>query len=72
MKTHDNTTPRRKFLKGTAAVALSGLASDKILGANDRIRLGAIGVSPTRSSSPSATSTSLTCCARRPKTACKT
>jgi predicted dehydrogenase len=44
MKTHDNAIHRRKFLKGTAAVALSGLASDKILGANDRIRLGAIGV----------------------------
>jgi predicted dehydrogenase len=44
MKTHNNAIPRRKFLKGTAAVALSGLASDKVLGANDRIRLGAIGV----------------------------
>jgi len=44
MKTHNSAIPRRKFLKGTAAVALSGLASDKVLGANDRIRLGAIGV----------------------------
>ena len=44
MKSHNNAIPRRKFLKGTAAVALAGLASDKVLGANDRIRLGAIGV----------------------------
>jgi predicted dehydrogenase len=44
MKNHNNAIHRRKFLKGTAAVALSGLASDKVLGANDRIRLGAIGV----------------------------
>jgi predicted dehydrogenase len=44
MKTHNDAVPRRKFLRGTAAAALSGLASDKILGANDRIRLGAIGV----------------------------
>jgi predicted dehydrogenase len=44
MKSHNNAVPRRKFLKGTAAVALSGLASGKVLGANDRIRLGAIGV----------------------------
>jgi predicted dehydrogenase len=35
---------RRKFLKGTTAAALSGMVSDKILGANDRIRIGAIGV----------------------------
>ncbi|HKQ89354.1 MAG TPA: Gfo/Idh/MocA family oxidoreductase [Blastocatellia bacterium] len=44
MESHNNAIPRRKFLKGTAAVALSGLASGKVLGANDRIRLGAIGV----------------------------
>jgi predicted dehydrogenase len=44
MKNHNNAIHRRKFLKGTAAVALSGLASDRVLGANDRIRLGAIGV----------------------------
>jgi predicted dehydrogenase len=44
MKNRNNAIHRRKFLKGTAAVALSGLASDKVLGANDRIRLGAIGV----------------------------
>jgi predicted dehydrogenase len=44
MNNHNNAIHRRKFLKGTAAVALSGLASDKVLGANDRIRLGAIGV----------------------------
>src|SRR5262245_12239893 len=44
MKTQDNAIHRRKFLKGTAAVALSSLAGDKVLGANDRIRLGAIGV----------------------------
>ncbi len=45
MKTHNNTVPRRKFLKETAAaVAFSGLAGDKVLGANDRIRLGVIGV----------------------------
>src|SRR5499427_6703502 len=38
--------PRRKFLKGSAAaLALcGGLAPAKALGANDRIRLGAIGV----------------------------
>jgi predicted dehydrogenase len=45
MKTRNDLVPRRKFLKETAAaVAFSSLASDKVLGANERIRLGAIGV----------------------------
>ncbi len=45
MKADSNVVPRRKFLKDTAAAAvLGGLAPAKILGANDRIRLGAIGV----------------------------
>jgi predicted dehydrogenase len=45
MKTHNDAVPRRKFLKATAAaVAFSGLACDKVLGANERVRLGAIGV----------------------------
>lgn len=36
--------PRRKFLKTATTTALyTGLASSKVLGANDRIRLGAIG-----------------------------
>src|SRR5262245_23218644 len=36
--------PRRKFLKSTTAAAVfGGLASGSVLGANDRIRLGAIG-----------------------------
>src|SRR5512145_3147677 len=45
MKTRNHTVPRRKFLKETAAaVAFSSLAGDKVLGANERVRLGAIGV----------------------------
>ncbi|HKQ74870.1 MAG TPA: Gfo/Idh/MocA family oxidoreductase [Blastocatellia bacterium] len=46
MKTGNNIFPRRKFLKETVgAIAVSGaLAPGKVLGANDRIRLGAIGV----------------------------
>ncbi|MBO0863429.1 MAG: Gfo/Idh/MocA family oxidoreductase [Chloracidobacterium sp.] len=44
MNADNEDVSRRKFLKGTAATALSGLASGKVLGANDRIRLGAIGV----------------------------
>src|SRR5215813_10159176 len=46
MKTRNNVVPRRKFLKDTVAtIAVSGaLASSKVLGANERIRLGAIGV----------------------------
>src|SRR5215470_1702591 len=44
MKTDNDAVSRRKFLAGSTAVALSGLAGAKILGANDRVRLGAIGV----------------------------
>ncbi len=45
MKTSYDIVSRRKFLKETAAaVAVSSLAGGKVLGANDRIRLGAIGV----------------------------
>jgi len=46
MKTSNDIVPRRKFLKETVAtIAVSGvLAPGKVLGANDRIRLGAIGV----------------------------
>src|SRR5262249_53576128 len=46
MKSRKDIVPRRKFLKGTVAtIAVSGvLAPGKVLGANDRIRLGAIGV----------------------------
>jgi len=46
MKTRNNIVPRRKFLKETVAtLAVSGaLAPGKVLGANDRVRLGAIGV----------------------------
>jgi predicted dehydrogenase len=45
MKTGNDIVPRRKFLKETAAaVAVGSLAGSKVLGANDRIRLGAIGV----------------------------
>jgi predicted dehydrogenase len=44
MKTHNATVPRRKFLQSTAAaLAFSGFASARVLGANDRVRLGAIG-----------------------------
>jgi predicted dehydrogenase len=46
MKSNSATFPRRKFLKETVAtVAMSAaLAPGDVLGANDRIRLGAIGV----------------------------
>jgi predicted dehydrogenase len=45
MKTHNVDVPRRKFLKETAAaITFSSFADAKVLGANDRIRLGAIGV----------------------------
>jgi predicted dehydrogenase len=46
MKTRNEIVPRRKFLKETlTTIAVSGvLAPSKVLGANDRIRLGAIGV----------------------------
>jgi predicted dehydrogenase len=45
MKNHNDFVPRRKFLKNTAAAAvIGGLAPARVLGANDRIRLGAIGV----------------------------
>ncbi len=44
MNTDPQAVPRRKFLKTTAAtVVYSGLANSKALGANDRIRLAAIG-----------------------------
>ncbi len=44
MKTGSDFFPRRKFLRGTAAAAVfGGLVPAKVLGANDRIRLGAIG-----------------------------
>ncbi|MCI0389272.1 MAG: Gfo/Idh/MocA family oxidoreductase [Acidobacteria bacterium] len=45
MKTHNVAVPRRKFLKETAAaITFSSFADANVLGANDRIRLGAIGV----------------------------
>jgi predicted dehydrogenase len=44
MKIRNDSVPRRKFLQDTAAAAVfGGLAPAGILGANDRIRLGAIG-----------------------------